>query len=85
MLTIKHTEPNYQESLYTAREARFMPKNAMTPVVDGTSDECVLLYGGDVGMKELYGGTVYVMNDHGATVAHYNLDPSARLGIAKAA
>lgn len=76
MFTVKHTSSSYQDTIYSAREVRFNPSTSgpnQTP-----TPETVWLSGGDSWSDPLTDGTVYVMNDNGATVAKYDLSVNSR-------
>mgnify|MGYP003427775803 CR=1 FL=1 len=74
MFTVKHTSPEYVDTVYSAAQVRFDPTNpnAGTP-------ETVWLSGGEEGnLPPITNGVVYVMNDAGSTVAKYDLEAKRR-------
>lgn len=72
MFTVKHTNPNFYETLYSCREVCYHPHD------DVAGPEAIFLYGGDAAMETLQFGTVYVMNENGATVSKYDLGSPAQ-------
>lgn len=76
MFTVKHTASDYIEHLYTATEVRYTPSLPVVMPGQERIPETVWLAGGDAGYMPLTGGRIYVMNDHGATVAKYDLEAS---------
>lgn len=76
MLTVKHITPNYEQSIRLAYEVRFASEPK--PEEDRKTNEDThrhLVYADlvGVGTHRYEDGTVYVMNDNGATVAKYDL------------
>lgn len=75
MFTVKHTRQGYTEALYTCREVTYQPVGGGWPHQPSPdAPEAVYLSGGDSGIVTLERGTVYVMNDSGATVSKYDLE-----------
>jgi hypothetical protein len=77
MLTIKHVEESGHQSVTSAASVTFTPANLTHPDDQNGHDE-VIAFGVPMpisdGCNRYRNGTVYVMNDHGSTVANYNLD-----------
>lgn len=70
MFTIKHQHEN-GETLYAGKEPSLMSKM-------GSSDGGTVAYTNENGVVIfITGGVVYVMNEIGKTVAHYDLRPQA--------
>jgi hypothetical protein len=69
MLTVKHISLSGDEVLYQAHECTFSPATD-----DGLCPNTVWVGGDD--KTPLTGGTVFVMNDNGKTVARYDLGAS---------
>jgi len=67
MLTIKHISNGGDERIYEARNARLV---RATPA-EGSRDTLWAEFGEDRVEGTIDSGTVYVMNRHGKTVAHY--------------
>lgn len=78
MFTVKHTSDDFCEAIYSATDVRYEPARD-TPLnqVSDPTPQTVWLYGGDSGNRPITGGTIYVMNDAGSTVAKYLLSPQA--------
>jgi hypothetical protein len=81
LLTIKHIEKSGHQSLQQAHCVSFTPRGAAHPDDKNPRDEFIAFgctaTGGAVdehGVCRYGAGTVYVMNDAGATVAKYHLD-----------
>ena len=81
LLTIKHVEKNGHESVQQCHSVSFTPKEAAHPDTNEPRDELVAFgctgIGGAVdehGVCHYGSGTVYVMNDAGATVGKYILN-----------
>ena len=73
MFTVKHTHADFSETIHSADDVRYTPRQIPTP--DQTSEpapETVWVSSGDITMP-LTNGIVYVMNDHGSTVAKYDM------------
>jgi hypothetical protein len=81
MFTIKHRSPFGNEALYRAANTQFCPIEgapANQPVGFATAPLGVLYYRGDTDgplheLEQIDSGQVYVMNEAGSTVAHYDL------------
>lgn len=81
MLTVKHIDVMGGESVFPAKDVRYTPnKFTMTGVTaDGrrTGKVCpdgqIHIDMEDGSIRHLIGGTIYVMNDKGATVAKYDM------------
>ena len=77
MLTVKHIEKNGYESMTPAATVTFTSASIAHPGDPNAKDE-VIAFGVPMPVSDgcnRYGsGTVYVMNDHGSTVAKYHLD-----------
>lgn len=71
MFTVKHTSPSVSnETIYSCEEVRFLPRSYDAPP---DVPEVVTMTGGSGAGIHLSDGMIYVMNDHGATVAKYDL------------
>jgi hypothetical protein len=66
MLTIRHIEPSFNETVLAVRRIAYQPP------IDGAL-ECVFYDDADGETRSIAAGTVYVMNDRGSTVARYNV------------
>lgn len=77
MFTIKHVSPTGNETLYQATEASFVsdPSGA-TSFVNYTAPNSNEI-------KSIEGGTVYVMNEAGKTVATYRMESATEANYAK--
>lgn len=74
MLTIKHVTERGSEALYEAAEVMFHPVDLQSVSEVAVARPRVgYLANGE--WRDLYGDVVYVMNDHGRTIATYRLDP----------
>lgn len=77
MLTIKHISLSGEEMLYTSPIANYVPSRATERVGDPAT---VWIEPGShvtAGTRyPLTGGTIFVMNDHGKTVARYDIGAS---------
>lgn len=89
MFTIKQITTLGNESLYLATEVGYFPYETSKPVpapeyAENVPLEARVTYGDLTGQvwyttphdnqyRELIGGTIYVMNDHGATVSKWDL------------
>lgn len=81
MLTLKHIETSGHESIQQARSVDFTPARASHPDDTSPHDQLIAFgctaIGGAVdadGVCRYGDGIVYVMNDHGSTVAQYYLN-----------
>lgn len=70
MMTIKHIDLSGKEFVYPTTHINFVPgdRNGTT-----TTSPIVWRYDEEGCAHEIDNGTVYVMNEHGRTVARYNL------------
>jgi hypothetical protein len=81
MLAIKHIDRGI-ETVYLAHEATFRPSEeaakcfTRSPIEAATEGGCVNIIRENGVLLGLVGGTVYVMNESGKTVAKYVLNPS---------
>jgi hypothetical protein len=77
MLSIKHIEEGGCESVILAEKVAYFPKAASHPDASNPSDQVIaygVVGGGVNGDHSTFGsGWVYVMNDHGKTIANYDL------------
>ena len=74
MFTVRHIE-NGVDNLYQAERVTFFdPRNGSTEAPDNpTLLGALELRNGDTFITGLWGGMAYVMNEHGSTVARYDL------------
>ena len=72
MMTVKHITLSGEETVFQTTSARF------TPVKQGHEDAAppTVWFEADGVERPLTGGTVFVMNDHGKTVARYDIGAS---------
>jgi hypothetical protein len=79
MLTVKHIAVSGEEMIYPTPRVNFVPSTAKEAASNGDS---LWIYDETGRAHELYGGTVYVMNENGKTVSRYDLGgwvlPSAK-------
>ncbi len=87
MITVKHVSQNKVESVFLAQSVQFVPERGIVCGVNPNNtydlpegitvhmpDESLLHYGFDkVGGPDVLQSKVYVMNEHGKTVATYIL------------
>ena len=81
MFTIKHLTPHGNEALYTATNLQFCPvEGTHTDMPVGfAKDPLGVLYYRSPGdsvvkpLEQIDNGQIYVMNEAGSTVAHYDL------------
>lgn len=85
MMTIKHKTDTNEEFVYATSHVNFVPSSAKNC---GPSHDSLWRYDNDGRAHEITAGTVFVMNEHGKTVARYDLgeveDPDRakpRLGL----
>ena len=74
MLTVKHITLSGEEFVYATSHVNFVPASAKNcaPAVDS-----LWIYdGADERARELCGGTIFVMNERGSTVARYDIGAS---------
>ncbi len=79
MMTVKHITLSGEEFVYPTSHVNFVPASAVGQ--QGTNSEykpkdAVWRYDADGRAFELSGGTVFVMNEHGKTVARYDIGAS---------
>lgn len=75
MFTVKHIDHSVTppvENLYHGERVTFHP--------DAGNQGALEIRNGDAFIAGLWGGMAYVMNDHGKTVARYDLPPAPALG-----
>lgn len=73
MMTVKHVSPEGNEALYPATEVSYSPLAGSTVP---NSHGCVWYQVPETReIRSIEGGTVYVMNEAGATVAKYRMTP----------
>ena len=83
MLTVRHIHLTGGEEIMLVHSARFAPGRGMEgrpALVNGesaTPDTLWVSFAAGQSEEPLTGGTVFVMNDLGKTVAHYDLGGSA--------
>jgi hypothetical protein len=91
MFTVKHITNTYEEFLYTAETTNYVPASAKG--VGNAQSGPAPVYADSVWLRgsdrdntfEITGGRVYVMNEQGATVAKYDLEPAFGIALPQAA
>lgn len=80
MMTIKHITPSGEEFVYPATHVNYVPADAAEHF-PGNPAPCTSLwrYDADGRAHQVLGGTAFVMNEHGKTVARYDLSASGPL------
>jgi hypothetical protein len=77
MLTVKHVERSGHEGITSAASVHFTPAKLAHPD-DASARDGVIAFGVPMPVSDdcnrYAGGTVYVMNERGSTVAKYELD-----------
>lgn len=74
MLTVKHITLSGEEFIYATTHVNYVPGRAKAPQL---SEDGLWIYeGADERARELSGGTIFVMNERGSTVARYDLGVS---------
>lgn len=77
MMTIKHITLSGEEFIYATTHVNLVPVAAREKPVGGpTTSDIVWHYDADGRSHPLQGGTVFVMNEHGKTVARYDIGAS---------
>jgi hypothetical protein len=81
MLTVKHITPSGEEFVYGTAHVNFVPATAKPATASDTkadTNDSLWIYEPIEGSRarELIGGTAFVMNDNGSTVARYDLGAS---------
>ena len=82
MLTVRHIHLNGGEEVMLVHSARFAPgrggegRSALVNGESATPDTLWVSYAAGQSEEPLTGGTVFVMNDMGKTVARYDLGAS---------
>lgn len=74
MLTVKHITLSGEEFVYTTTHTNYVPANAKNCAP--ASDSLWIYEGADERARELCGGTIFVMNERGSTVARYDIGAS---------
>lgn len=75
MMTVKHITLSGEEFLYPTTSVNYTPGRDNLP--PASSDPATLwIYDADDRAKPLTGGTCFVMNEHGKTVARYDIGAS---------
>ncbi|RVG88687.1 hypothetical protein [Sinorhizobium meliloti] len=75
MMTVKHIDNSGEEFVYPTTHVNFIPA-AIKPPASSVSAS-VWRYAEDGRAYEIDNGSVYVMNEHGRTVARYMLSANA--------
>lgn len=81
MMTIKHVDARGQEYVYPTTHVNFVPADAKNCA---PADSSLWRYDEDGRAYEISTGRAYVMNEHGKTVARYELStdkPPVDLGL----
>jgi len=73
MLSVKHIHPNGSEEIMPAKYVRYEPKQESPPDAPPSLAACVWICAPDGHEHGCHWGSFFVMNDHGKTVARYDL------------
>lgn len=78
MMTVKHITLSGEEFVYATTHVNFVPASALANQQAGgpPPHDTVWRYDADGRAYDLAGGTVFVMNEHGKTVARYDIGAS---------
>lgn len=79
-MTVKHIKISGEEHIYPTYSVTFTPKSVEASRVQGAVSapacDSVWIDNPDGGRQQLFGGTVFVMNEQGKTVSRYDLGAS---------
>jgi hypothetical protein len=85
MFTIKHISPDGGETIIAANDVSYSPQigDYLGSQLSGRSYSPATLWHSKTGgnLEPMTGGTAYVMNESGATVAKYDLNNGMPVGI----
>lgn len=77
MLTVKHIALSGEEFVYATSHVNFVPSGAKGEQSGPPNKDSLWIYEGtDERPRELCGGTIFVMNERGSTVARYDIGAS---------
>lgn len=77
MMTVKHITISGEEFVYPTTHVNFVPGSVQDKEPGKPAPrDAVWYYNADGKASQLIGGTVFVMNDHGKTVARYDIGAS---------